>query len=117
MKAFLAIFFFTWLFNLFLPWWSLLVPAFIFGIWLTEKGVAAFFTGFTAAGLAWLLQALIIDIFNGAVLSSRIAETLSLPAPWFLLLITFIIGGIMGGMGTLSGYLFKNALRPSEQAL
>lgn len=115
MKAFLAIFFFTWFINLFLPWWSVLLPAFIFGVWLTKKGITAFFTGFTAAGAAWFLQALIIDLFNGAVLSTRIAETLSLPASWFLLLITFIIGGIMGGMGTLSGYLFKYALHPAKQ--
>jgi len=116
MKAFISILFFTWFFNLFLPWWSVLIPALFFGAWLTDRGVHAFFIGFFAAGIAWFLQALIIDVANNFVLSTRIADTFSLPYPWFLLLITFLIGGVMGGMGTLCGYLFKHTFRTPKTA-
>ena len=117
MKAYISILFFTWFFNLFLPWWSVLIPSIIFGAWLIDRSFNAFVIGFTAAGSAWLLQALIIDVANSAVLSTRIAETFSLPHPLFLLFITFLIGGMLGGAGSLFGYHFKNTFRPAPDSL
>lgn len=113
MRPFLGIFFLCWFFTLFLPWWSVLIPAVLFGAWLLEKSFQAFMIGFSAAGLAWFVQAFYIHLANDAILSTRIAETLSVGSPWILLLITFFIGGILGGLGTLLGVQVKYLLKPS----
>jgi len=114
MRAFVTLFFFCWVITLFLPWWSLLVPAVIVGAWLFEQNLRAFVIGFAAAGLAWFVQALYIHIANDAILSTRMAETLGVGSPWALLLITFIVGGLPGAFGTLLGFRFKRLLQPTE---
>lgn len=111
MRAFLAILLFSWIFTLFLPWWGVFIPAFIFGVWLLEKGFKAFLTGFTGTGLAWFFQALYVHIANDAILSTRVAEMLGAGSPWVVLLITFLIGGLPGGLGALTGYLIKINLK------
>lgn len=110
MRSFIAIFFSTWLLGLFLPWWSVLVPALVFGAWLFDRGLPAFLTGLSATGLAWFIQALYIHIANEAILSTRIADMIQVGSPWVLLLITFLIGGLLGGLGTLLGYQIKTTL-------
>lgn len=79
-----------------------------------NSGVSAFTTGMTAGGSAWFIQALYIHLANDAILSTRIAEMLQLGSPLFLLLFTFLIGGILAGLGTLFGYQLKDALRTSS---
>jgi len=107
MKAFIAILFFSWIVSLYLPWWGVFIPAIIFGAWLLNRSLTAFITGFLAVGLAWFLHALFIHFANDGILSTRIADMMGVGSPWVVLLITFLIGGIPGGLGTLAGYLFK----------
>ena len=114
MRPFLGIFFLCWFITLFLPWWSVLIPALFLGAWLFEKSAHAFLIGFIAAGMAWFVQAFYIHIANDAILSTRIAETISVGSPWVLLLITFIIGGLLGGFGTLLGVQSKHVLRSTD---
>ena len=115
MITFIAFFFFSFLVSLFLPWWALIIPAFIFGIWLLERGIQAFFVGFLATGLAWFIQGVYIHFLNDAILSSRIAEMMGVGSPWLVLLLTFLIGGILGGLGALTGLLLKVNLKPVEE--
>lgn len=113
MRSFLLIFLTTWILNLFLGWWAILLPTILFGAWFMEKGSTAFLIGSTAGGLAWFIQALHIHIANEGILSSRIAEMLQVGSPWIILLITFLIGGILGGFGSLFGYQLKKSTRQS----
>lgn len=114
MLAFFAILFFSWILTLFLPWWGILIPGIIFGAWLLDNGITAFFVGFLGTGLAWFLQALYIDIANDSILSNRIAEMMGMSAALPILLITFLIAAIAGGLATLTGYLLRTAFRPSS---
>lgn len=111
MKAFFGILIFSWVLTLFMPWWSLFISAIFFGIWLINGGFMAFIVGFSGSGLAWFLQAFYIHLSNDGILTSRIAEMMDLGSPWLVLLITFIIGGIPGGLGALTGYLMKINLK------
>lgn len=117
MRAFLAILFFSWFLTLFLPWWGIVVPCLIFGAWLIEGGVRAFLIGFFAAGLAWFLQALYIDIANESILSTRIAEMMGVGSHWIILLATFVIAALLGGFATLTGYFLKAVLKPRKEIL
>lgn len=115
MRAFFAILFFSWLLTLFLPWWGIVIPCLIFGAWLIEGGGRAFLIGFFAAGLAWFLQALYIDIANESILSTRIAEMMGVGSHWIILLATFLIAALIGGFATLIAYFLKAALKPNTK--
>lgn len=80
-----------------------------------KGGVKAFFIGFIATGLAWFLQALYIDFANESILSTRIAEMMGVGSHWIILLATFLIAAIVGGVATLVGYFLKAVLKPEEE--
>lgn len=73
--------------------------------------------GFLATGLAWFLQALYIDIVNESILSSRIAEMMGVGSHWMILLVTFLIAALTGGLATLVGYFLKAVLKPQSKVL
>lgn len=103
------------LFNLFLPWWSNVIPCLFFGAWLAVNPRKAIVLGFTGGGLAWLLHALFIHFMNNGILTGRIAEMMQVGSPLIVLLITFFIGAVIGGSATLAGFYFKQSFKQSEQ--
>lgn len=115
MRAFIAILFFSWLLTLFFPWWGVVIPGILFGAMFLKSGVKAFFIGFAATGLAWFLQALYIDIANESILSIRIAEMMGVGSHWIILLATFLIAALLGGLATVTGYLLKTVLKPERE--
>lgn len=98
----------AFLLNLFLPWWSIAIPGLIFGYLLNEKPAASFGWGFLALFLLWGGHALYIHFANDGILSSRIAEMLSVGSPLLVVLITGILGGLVSGLAALTGSLFHN---------
>lgn len=99
----------AWLVGLLLPWWSLALPCLVLGGWLGEKWSTSFLYGFLGIGGLWLIQALQIDMANQGVLTSRIAELFNLPHPSLVIALTVIIGGLAGGLCTMTGHLFTMA--------
>jgi hypothetical protein len=96
----------AFLLNLFLPWWSIAIPGLIFGYLFNKKALPSFGWGFLALFLLWGGQALYIHFANDGILSTRIAEMLSVGSPMLVVLITGIIGGLVSGLATLTGTLF-----------
>ncbi|MDX1642361.1 MAG: hypothetical protein R3220_11725 [Balneolaceae bacterium] len=115
MRAFIAILFFGWLITLFFPWWGVIIPGIVFGAMFFKSGLKAFFVGFLATGFAWFLQALYIDVMNESILSTRIAEMMGVGSNWIILLTTFLIAAIVGGVATLVGYFLKSVLKPERE--
>lgn len=103
MRNFLILLISFWIVTLFLPWWTLFVPAVILGATLFNRTLSAFFIGFSSLFFAWFLQVLYIDIANESVLSSRISDMMGLGNGLAVMLLTGLIGGIIGGLGTLLG--------------
>lgn len=101
----------AFLLNLFLPWWSIAIPGLIFGYWFNQKALTSFGLGFLALFLLWGGQALYIHLANDAILSSRIAEMLSVGSPILVVLITGILGGLVSGLATLTGSLVRETPR------
>lgn len=101
----------AFLLNLFLPWWSIAIPGLIFGYVFNQKALPSFGWGFLALFLLWGGQALYIHFANNAILSSRIAEMLSVGSPLIVVLITAVIGGLVSGLATLTGSLVKETPR------
>lgn len=107
----------AWILGLFLPWWSLAIPCLILGAWLGKSGGRSFLIGFTGIALLWLLQSIFIHFANGGVLTARIAELFSLPDPVLVLLLTAVVGGMAGGLSTMTGFYFREAFLRKEAAV
>tara|TARA_R110000868_G_scaffold235273_9_gene489146 strand:- start:3625 stop:3963 length:339 start_codon:yes stop_codon:yes gene_type:complete len=97
----------AFLLNLFLPWWSIVLPGLLFGYTFKKKGLPSFGWGFLAVFLLWGGQALYIHFANDGILSTRIATMLGVGSPYFVILITGVLGGLVSGVATLTGALFN----------
>jgi len=100
--------------NAWLPWWSPVVIAFVLGVVRGKKNVQAFFGGFAAVALAWLLIAGLQHFRNEGLLTGKIAEVLKLPGSWLLFVAVGLIGGLLGGLGGLTGFKLRLALGGSS---
>lgn len=94
--------------QLFLPWWIIVVIAFAVELLYGGKTSLSFFPGFYGVFLYWLVYTCVIDIQTGFILSKKIALLFHLPQwPLIVALATALIGGIVGGLGSLTGNLFR----------
>lgn len=94
--------------TLFLPWWSVVIVAFVIGFSFKTKGWIAFLAGFAAMIALWAGYATFMDFQNEAILSEKVANLFTLPNSYYLIYLTGIIGGLLGGMGSLTGRLFRD---------
>ena len=94
--------------ELFMPWWSIAIVAFAAGYALKSK--ANFLAGLLGIALLWLTKALILDASASAPLTERVAAIFSLSKP-LLLLVTSLIGGLVGGFAAMTGASLKREKR------
>ena len=102
----------AFLVQLFLPWWSLAIVAFLVGVLIHQKAGMAFLSGFTALFLLWGGIAMIINMQNQGLLAEKVAQLLPLGGSSILLiLITAFIGALVAGMASLSGNYLRSYVR------
>lgn len=99
----------------FMPWWSVMLIAFLLALILPMKNWKSFLATGLGAAIAWLLISLSTDMANDHILSRRMA-TLMLKTPSYGLMIavTTLIGYITAGLGGWTGSALRNMLRPSK---
>ena len=77
------------------------------------NGFGSFITGFLAIGILWSAYAYYLDMETAGIMSSRMAEVFPIDNlnGLFLALITGGIGGLVGGLATMTGsfgrWIFK----------
>ncbi len=96
--------------QFFLPWWIIAPVSFGLSAWLGRTGGNAFWAGFAGIGLGWLLVSTFIHVRTEGILSDKIIKLFSLPHPSLLLLITALIGGLVGGVSAWAGYNCRQLL-------
>lgn len=89
------------------PWWAAAIIAFVMALYAGKKPWQAFISGFSAVFITWVVLALIKSIPNNHVLASRVAVLFHLPGWSILLIVTALIGGLVGGMSAMSGVLVR----------
>jgi phosphotransferase system glucose/maltose/N-acetylglucosamine-specific IIC component len=104
----LSIMLVAFVFELFLPWWSIAIAAFIGGAVFNTR--ANFGAGFLAIALLWTLKALIINVSAAAPLTDRVAAIFNLSTP-LLFVVTAIIGGLVGGFAAMTGSALNKGKR------
>ncbi|MHA7878047.1 MAG: hypothetical protein ACX93T_03990 [Bacteroidota bacterium] len=94
----------------YLPWWAIGICASVVAMGLTLNKITAFLGGFTAISLLWMTAATLIDVRTNAILSAKIAPLLGFQSSTLLILLTGWIGGMVGGLGALSGQQLRALL-------
>ena len=92
----------AWGFSFFLPFWGAAVAGFIGSLLIRTSNVASFITGFIAVFVLWGMSAFLIDLNNQHLMAGRIGELFSMSPP-FMVLVTAVVGGVTGALGSLFG--------------
>jgi len=93
---------------LYLPWWSITIVALVVAIIIPQKPLVSFFAGFIAVFLLWLILSFIISNANDHILAQKVSMLiLKSSNPALLILITGFIGGIVAGLGALTGSFIR----------
>lgn len=88
----------------FLPWWTSLIVALAVEMAFWKGDGTSFFSGFYGISIPWILLSAYIDINNGSILSKQILALFHLPQySAVMIVLTGLIGGIVGGLGSLTG--------------
>lgn len=102
--------------GMYLPWWSIAVAAFVVGLAIPQKSLPAFLCGFLALFVCWGGMAWRLSSGNEHILAHRIsALIIKRDSPQLLMLLTALIGALIGGMATLTGSLIRKALRGNRR--
>ena len=93
-----------------LPWYSFVVCSLAVAMAVYQKAFKAFLAGFVALFMLWGILALLKDVANEHILSTKVANILPLKGNYgLLIIITALVGGLIGGFGALTGsYLRKS---------
>ncbi len=98
--------------EMFFPWWIIGPVSFVGGVLTGFKPGKAFLSGFLAIGLFWLVAALVRDLPNDHILSQRMAILFfKKPSYPLFLIVIAIIGGLVGGVCSLTGAYIRNITR------
>jgi len=94
---------------LYLPWWSIAIVCFLVSLVLPQRAGIAFLCGFLALFLLWAGLSYWISSNNEHVLAHKISMVIiKKDNPEMLILITGLIGAVIGGFASLTGSLARN---------
>ena len=97
----------TYFLSMMTPWWIVVVIGFVVG-WLIPGGVLnSFMSGFLGVGIVWLGHSWKLDVTNDSQFSSMILQIVPLGDTLLLIALVGVIGGLCGGLATLTGALIR----------
>lgn len=100
----------SFLAGLYSPWWSIAIVAFLVALLIKQRYGFGFLSGFLGIFLCWGLLAFWIDVKNNHILSQKMAQVFSLGAsPVAIILVTALVGGLVGGFAAMSGSSLRGA--------
>jgi hypothetical protein len=91
-----------------LPWWMVAVAGIAAGLIFPSPSEQAFAIGFAAGFILWWGASFFFNDANGGLLAGKMGDLFSGLKSVHLLLITGIIGGLLAGLGNLTGSLARN---------
>ncbi len=109
--SFVLIVLFSFLLSLYMSWWSIAVVAFCVSLWLIQKPLWAFVTGFVSVFLLWGGLTWYISSANNNILAHKISMlVLQKDSPAMLITLSALTGALVAGFAALSGTLLGRVL-------
>lgn len=97
-----------------LPWWGVMVASALATLLIYNKALSSFFAGFLGLGLLWFYLAYTIDTANQSLLSGKVAELFGLESGFQMVLVTALLGAIIGGISALTGNYFISIFKKTK---
>lgn len=88
-------------------WWIAMVIAFAVCYISPSSSLNAFVAGFLGVGLVWIGYAWSLDVVNKSNFSNIIVKLFPVNESFYLILITGLVGGLVGGFAAISGTTFR----------
>ena len=96
----------------FLPWWSIVLVAVIIGAAFKFSSLQSYLIGFLGVSLLWGIYATFLNNANDGILAEKIGVLFGDLGVTQLIIVTALLGGIIGGLGALTGKLGRGLLKP-----
>ncbi|MDN4166595.1 hypothetical protein QWY31_13885 [Cytophagales bacterium LB-30] len=90
------------------PWWFAGLVSFVVSALIPGKHAHSFWAGFVAVGLVWLGLALRLHWQAQAPLTQAMAQLLQVQEVPYLMVVTALVGALVGGSFGLSGSTFRS---------
>jgi hypothetical protein len=97
-----------------LPWWSVVFIAAAAGWFFPLTAGKCFSTAFAAGALLWFTNAFLMDNANSGLLSGKVGLLFQGSKGWHLLIVTGILGGILTGLGAMTGRMARDVFVGSQ---
>ncbi len=98
----------------FFPFWSIAVVAALVGfLFKYENSAASFAAGTAAVTLLWSSYAIFLNVANANQLANQIGVLFTVGAG-YLVPVTGLIGGLLGGFGAQTGTLLRKVFEREE---
>ncbi|MFD0941926.1 hypothetical protein [Pedobacter boryungensis] len=108
--VFLVIIIASFLLQMVLPWWVIIIISFATCGLIGKTGKISFWQPFLAIFALWLGMSLFKSLPNHNILATRVAEMLSVKLWPLVLLITVLLGGLVAGISGYCGHHFRKAV-------
>lgn len=105
----------AYLLQWYLPWWSVVIAGFLVSLILSSNGLTSFISGFLGVGIYWFILAYMIDSTTNSILTERVSAIFFLPNSFLMILLTAAIGGLVGGLGALTGGQLRELFRKTRK--
>jgi energy-coupling factor transporter transmembrane protein EcfT len=114
--VFLIIIIASFLLQMVLPWWIVIVISFATCGIVGKTGKISFWQPFLAISLLWIGMALFKSLPNNNILATRVAEMLGVNQWPIVLAVTGILGGLVAGISGFCGYQFRKNMINTKTA-
>ena len=93
------------LLHQFLPWYAIAIAGLLFGAFapIISSG-KAFAYGLLAGAIVWGFYSGFLNYNNDSILATRIGNLFGGLTAWSMVVITALVGGIYGGLGSITGF-------------
>jgi hypothetical protein len=96
------------------PWWIIAPLSAVAAFFLGQTAGSAYAIAFSAGALLWYGAAMLSNVPNAGLLATKVGQVFQGLKSWQLLVITGMLGGLLGGFGALTGVYFRGLFTPSK---
>lgn len=100
----------------YLGWAAMPVAAAISAFFVKNTIGKSFLAGFAAGAALWAGLAGWLDASNGGLLSAKVAQIFTLRSGSPLIQLTGLIGGLLGGLGAMTGSALRELIWPAAKS-
>ena len=97
--------------NIVAPYWVVMIAVTVLAALIRPTVWGVFFGGGLGMGLVWLGQTLYISAVTSSTLPDKMGALMGLGSGLSLMLLTAVLGFILGGCSGLLGVMFRNLIQ------